>query len=189
MLNQIEGQHLTDFIEKYKPDEKVLGILRIAMGFVFLWPFLDKLFGLGFATAPENSWLAGASPTQGFLQFYGVNQNSPFAFIFADGLGSMYQLVDIAYMGMLLFAGLGLMTGILVRLSSISTIIFMVSIYLSEWIINPAAGSMVFNPLIDEHIIYILILGLFLIVPVGNYLGLGKKWSEISFVQKFPILR
>ncbi|WP_455139839.1 hypothetical protein [Candidatus Hodarchaeum mangrovi] len=180
---------MTDLIEKLRLNEKILGILRIAIGFIFLWPFLDKMFGLGFATSPANSWLAGASPTQGFLQIYGINQNSPFAFIFTDGLGSLYQLVDFAYMGMLLFAGIGLMTGIFVRLSSISTIIFLASVYLAEWIINPATGTMVFNPLIDEHIIYILILGLFLVVPVGNYLGLGKKWSELSFVKKFPILK
>jgi thiosulfate dehydrogenase [quinone] large subunit len=177
------------FLEQYKIDEKVLGILRIAMGFVFLWPFLDKMFGLRFATAPENSWLAGASPTKGFLQLYGVNQNSPFAFIFSDTLGSMYQLVDIAYMAMLLFAGVGLMTGVFVRLSSLSTIIFMASIYLSAWIINPAEGVAIYNPLIDEHIIYILILAFFLIKPVGNYLGLGERWSSLSFVEKYPILK
>ena len=178
-----------NFLEKYKIEQNVLGVLRIAMGFVFLWPFLDKLFGLGFGTAPENSWLAGASPTKGFLQFYGVNQNSPFAFIFSDTLGSMYQLMDIVYMAMLLFAGLGLMTGIFVRLSSISTIIFMASIYLSAWIINPAEGAAVYNPLIDDHIIYIIILALFLVRPVGDYLGLGKKWSSLSFVEKYPILK
>jgi thiosulfate dehydrogenase [quinone] large subunit len=177
------------FLEQNKIEEKVLGILRIAMGFVFLWPFLDKMFGLGFSTTPENSWLAGASPTKGFLQLYGVNQNSPFAFLFSDALGNMYQLVDIVYMAMLLFAGVGLMTGIFVRLSSLSTIIFMASIYLSAWIINPAEGVAVFNPLIDDHIIYIIILALFLIIPVGNYLGFGKKWSSFSFVEKYPILK
>ncbi|MFX0013035.1 MAG: hypothetical protein ACFFB2_04340 [Promethearchaeota archaeon] len=180
---------MTSKLEKYKFDHVTLGVLRIAMGFVFLWPFLDKMFGLGFATAPENSWLAGASPTQGFLQFYGVNQNSPFAFLFSDVLGNTYQLVDIAYMGMLLFAGIGLISGVLVRLSSISTIIFLASVYLSEWIIAPAEGTMVFNPLIDEHIIYILVLLLFIIVPVGNYLGLGEKWSKLSFVERIPILK
>lgn len=177
------------FLEKYKIEEKVLGILRIAMGFVFLWPFLDKMFGLGFATAPENSWLAGASPTKGFLQIYGVNQNSPFAFFFNGLLGDMYQIVDVVYMSMLLFAGIGLMTGIFVRLSSLSTAIFMLSIYLSSWIINPAEGSQVFNPLIDDHIIYAIILVLFLVIPVGNYLGLGERWSKLSFVEKFPILK
>jgi thiosulfate dehydrogenase [quinone] large subunit len=175
--------------EKNNLDQVTLGVLRIAMGFVFLWPFLDKMFGLGFATTPENSWLAGTSPTQGFLNFYGVNQNSPFAFLFSDVLGNTYQLVDIAYMGMLLFAGIALMSGVLVRLSSISTIIFLISVYLSEWIIAPAEGTMVFNPLIDDHIIYILVLLLFIIVPVGNYLGLGEWWSRFSFVEKYPILR
>ena len=170
-------------------EQITLGVLRIAMGFVFLWPFLDKMFGLGFATSPENSWLAGASPTQGYLNFYGVNQNSPFAFLFSDFLGNTYQLVDIVYMAMLLFAGIGLMSGVLVRLSSISTIIFMASIYLSSWIIAPAEGTMVFNPLIDDHIIYILVLLLFIIVPVGNYLGLGERWSKLSFVEKYPILK
>jgi thiosulfate dehydrogenase [quinone] large subunit len=147
------------------------------------------MFGLGFATAPQNSWLAGASPTQGYLQFFGVNQNSPFAFIFSDTLANMYQIVDIVYMAMLLFAGIGLMTGIFVRLSSISTIIFMASIYLAAWIINPAEGSSVFNPLIDDHIIYIIVLALFLVRPVGDYLGLGKRWSSLSFVEKYPILK
>ncbi|MFX1505078.1 MAG: DoxX family protein [Promethearchaeota archaeon] len=166
-----------------------LGVLRIAMGFVFLWPFLDKMFGLGFATTPENSWLAGSSPTQGFLNFYGVNQNSPFAFLFSDILGNAYQLVDIAYMAMLLFAGIALISGVFIRLSSISTIIFLASVYLSAWIIAPAQGTAVYNPLIDEHIIYILVLLLFIFVPVGNYLGLGERWSRLSLVEKYPILK
>jgi hypothetical protein len=28
----------------------VLGILRLAIGFIFLWAFFDKLLGLGFST-------------------------------------------------------------------------------------------------------------------------------------------
>lgn len=180
---------MSTIFEEKKIDQKVLGILRIAMGFTFLWPFLDKLFGLGFGTAPENSWLAGASPTQGFLNYYGVNQNSPFAFLFSDTLGSMYQLVDIVYMGMLLVTGICLIAGVFVRLSSIATIIFMVSIYLSQWIINPALGTTVYNPLVDDHIIYILILAVFIFIPVGKYLGLGERWSKFSLVEKYPILK
>lgn len=180
---------MNTIFEEKKINEKILGVLRIAMGFLFLWPFLDKLFGLGFGTSPANSWLAGASPTQGYLSFYGVNQNSPFAFLFNDTLGSMYQLVDIAFMGMLLFAGVGLITGVFVRLSSLSTIIFMVSVYLSAWIINPEVGTAVYNPLIDDHIIYAIILAFFIFVPVGNYLGLGERWSKLSIVEKFPILK
>ena len=42
-------------------------VLRLMMGLIFLWAFVDKLLGLGFATKPENSWLNGGSPTSGFL--------------------------------------------------------------------------------------------------------------------------
>jgi thiosulfate dehydrogenase [quinone] large subunit len=42
--------------------------LRIALGWIMLWPLLDKLFGLGFATTAEKAWLTGASPTLGFLK-------------------------------------------------------------------------------------------------------------------------
>ena len=54
------------------------GLLRIAMGWIFLSAFLDKCFGLGFATGrdPEtgaidfgsaDAWINGGSPTDGFL--------------------------------------------------------------------------------------------------------------------------
>ena len=37
------------------------------MGFIFLWAFLDKTFGLGVATPADKAWIAGGSPTTGFL--------------------------------------------------------------------------------------------------------------------------
>ena len=41
----------------------VLGLLRLIIGWVFFWAFIDKVFGLGFATTAEKAWLAGVSPT------------------------------------------------------------------------------------------------------------------------------
>ena len=46
---------------------KALAALRIATGLIFLWAFLDKLFGLGYATPGAKAWIAGGSPTKGFL--------------------------------------------------------------------------------------------------------------------------
>ena len=46
---------------------KALAVLRIATGLIFLWAFLDKLFGLGYATPGAKAWIAGGSPTKGFL--------------------------------------------------------------------------------------------------------------------------
>jgi thiosulfate dehydrogenase [quinone] large subunit len=67
-----------------------LGILRLAVGFIFLWAFFDKLLGLGFSTCfdPQTktinyfcnqAWIKGGSPTFGFLKFA---TKGPFAGIF-----------------------------------------------------------------------------------------------------------
>lgn len=77
--------------------------LRLAMGFIFLWAFLDKVFGLGFATTAEKAWINGGSPTTGFLSF-GVK--GPFAEIFHNLAGVM--VVDWMFMLGLLFTGLTL---------------------------------------------------------------------------------
>jgi len=45
----------------------VMAGLRLALGWVFLWAFLDKLFGLGHETAAKNAWIDGGNPTKGFL--------------------------------------------------------------------------------------------------------------------------
>ncbi|HEV2634497.1 MAG TPA: hypothetical protein VGX23_05090, partial [Actinocrinis sp.] len=44
-----------------------IAIVRIGTGFMFLWAFLDKTFGLGYSTASAKAWIHGGSPTKGFL--------------------------------------------------------------------------------------------------------------------------
>ena len=41
-----------------------LGMLRLGFGWALFWSGIDKVFGLGFATTPEQSVLAGVSPTK-----------------------------------------------------------------------------------------------------------------------------
>ncbi len=43
--------------------------VRLSMGWVFLWAFFDKTFGLGHETAAKEAWINGGSPTKGFLAF------------------------------------------------------------------------------------------------------------------------
>jgi Family of unknown function (DUF6081) len=43
--------------------------LCIALGWVFPWAFLDKAFGLGFATERADAWINGGSPTFACLNF------------------------------------------------------------------------------------------------------------------------
>ncbi|MEA3166363.1 MAG: thiosulfate dehydrogenase (quinone) large subunit, partial [Thermoplasmata archaeon] len=37
-------------------------LLRIALGWIFFWPFLDKTFGLGFRTPHDGAWIRGGHP-------------------------------------------------------------------------------------------------------------------------------
>ena len=67
---------------------RIWGVLRLSIGWVFLWAFLDKLLALGFASGrnPETgvadrfgdaAWIYGGSPTDGFLKF-GLHTKEPF---------------------------------------------------------------------------------------------------------------
>ncbi|MFX0124993.1 MAG: hypothetical protein ACFFAE_15280 [Candidatus Hodarchaeota archaeon] len=164
---------LKSFVEKYKFEQYLLGFLRIAYGFEFLWAFFDKLLGLGINTTPENSFLAGGSPTEGYL-LYVTNPNSPFAPIFNGPDAVLLQLgilVDLAYMGMLLVGGVTLITGIGVRIGGFSTAMFFFSVWLSS--IPPE-----FNPILEEHFLQMWILIFFAISSSGYWLGLGERWHH-----------
>lgn len=125
---------------------KILRIIRVCMGFIFLWAFFDKTFGLGFATTPAKSWLAGGSPTSGFL---GNAVKGPFAELFRSMAG--VSLVDWLFMIGLLLIGVSLLFGIYVRLGALGGIILLLLMYLA---VLPPEN----NPIIDDHIIYALVL-------------------------------
>ena len=52
---------------------KFLAVFRVVLGFEFLWAFLDKTFGLGYATPAARAWINGGSPTKGFLSRVAVD--------------------------------------------------------------------------------------------------------------------
>ncbi|EKD86963.1 MAG: hypothetical protein ACD_37C00089G0001 [uncultured bacterium] len=147
------------------------------MSFILLWGFFDKLFGLGFATESNKSWLLGISPTTGFLS---NAPDGPFAPIFNSLSGNI--VVDILFMGGLLLVGAALLLGIGMKIATYSGALMMFLIYLSLF---PPEN----NPLIDEHIVYITILIGLAIRSEKKKFGFGKKWSEIKLVKKYPILK
>ena len=125
--------------------------LRFVMSFIFLWAFFDKLFGLGFATTSEKAWIHGGSPTTGFLS---GAVKGPFAPIFHSLAG--LAIVDWLFMLGLLFIGLTLLFNKYVFWGAVAGIIMMILMWLA--LLLPAN-----NPIIDEHIVYALVLALFAI--------------------------
>lgn len=168
--------------------DKVWGITRIGLGFIFLWAFLDKLFGLGFATCRdaasdtvnvlcERAWLEGGSPTSGFLQH---GTSGPLADIYQNLAGNVF--IDWLFMLGLLGIGLALILGIGMRIAVVSGVLMMLMMYTAAL---PPAN----NPIIDDHIIYALVLVGLLRVNSSQQLGLGSTWSKTDLVKKYPVLR
>jgi len=144
------------------------GLSRISLGFIFLWAFLAKL----------PAWISGTSPTTGFLG----NATTGVLSQFFSGL-SGNGIVDHMYMWGLMLVGIALIFGISMKLATIGGSLMMLLIYLSVSL--PPEH----NPLIDEHIIYILLLNLIYINNAGESIGLQKYWRKLSSVQALPIFK
>ena len=156
----------------YKKAWYMLALTRIATGFVFLWAFFDKTFGLGFATESAKAWVNGGSPTAGFLKF-GVNPESPFKDLFTGLAGNAW--VDWLFMLGLLGIGLALVLGIGLRVAAVSGTILLVLMWLA---LLPLEN----NPLIDDHIIYAIMLWVFALSR--REWSLTDWWLSQDFVKK-----
>ena len=160
----------------HSSQEYLLAALRITLSLILLWAFFDKLLGLGFATAPDKSWLAGNSPTSGFL----LNAaHGPLKEFYSGLAGSV--IVDWLFMLGLLLIGLCLLLGIGVRIAGYSGALLMFLMWTS--LIPPAN-----HPFLDEHIVYLFLFLLLAASHSGRYLGLGKWWQGTSLVRRYPVL-
>ena len=162
-------------LEHRRPGRFALAVLRLATGFIFLWAFLDKAFGLGFATPAERAWIAGGTPSQGYLHSDSVR--GPLQPFFAD-IAS--PLTDVLFMLGLLGIGVAVMLGIGLRISAVAGTIMMVLMYLAEWPFAAGTGST--NPAVDYHIIYALALIVVAETAAGDTWGLGRWWKSLPFV-------
>ncbi|HEX4815523.1 MAG TPA: hypothetical protein VFV66_22495, partial [Nonomuraea sp.] len=97
------------------PVDYVWAIARISIGWVFLWAFLDKTFGWGFATPANRAWIEGGSPTTGFLKGTGENALGGF---FSALAGQAW--VDWLFMAGLLGIGLALILGVGTRIAAVT---------------------------------------------------------------------
>jgi len=148
----------------------------MALGWVFLWAFLDKTFGLGYATPTENAWIDGGSPTSGFLG--GVE--GPFADFFQGLAGNAF--VDWLFMLALLGIGLAFILGIGMRIAAASAVVLLVLMWM-------AVLPIVNNPFLDDHLVYALVAVGLAASSAGDTWGFGKAWASTHLVTRYPILR
>jgi len=149
---------------------------RIGMGFIFLWAFVDKLFGFGYATPADKGWVDGGSPTKGFLS----GAEGPFSGFYQNIAGTTFA--NVAFMLGLAAIGTALLLGIGMRLAAGAGALMLIMMY--TVVLPPTT-----NPLIDDHLILaVLLIGL-AAAGAGNTFGLGHRWAATPFVTRQPWLK
>ncbi|MET9258600.1 hypothetical protein [Amycolatopsis sp. NPDC004079] len=153
-----------------------LAVLRIAAGLLFLWPFADKLFGLGYATPAAGAWLHGGSPTNGFLSKVDAG---PFASMFHAWAGTWWA--DWLFMLSLLGIGLALVAGAGLRIAAVSGTALLVLMWAAEWPLARTTGAGApthsTNPILDYHLLYALVLIALAATCAGDTWGIGRRWA------------
>ncbi len=160
--------------------------LRLALGSQFLWAFLDKLFGLGYATPSERAWTHGGSPTTGFLE----GASGPLQGFFHSLSG--IAAVDWLFMAALLGIGTALLLGVALRPAAVSGVLLLTLMWFAVWPPGTLADGVATrstNPLVDDHVISAF--GLVVVALLaGRTAGwLGSRWSALPIVEAQPWLR
>ena len=162
---------------------KFLAIVRVVVGFEFLLAFLDKTFGLGYATPAERAWINGGSPTKGFLSRVAVG---PLEGTFHAIAGATWA--DWLFMVGLLGIGLALLFGIGLRITAVSGTVMMLGMWAAEWplakVTSAGEPTMSTNPFMEYHVIYALVLIALALTYAGHTWGLGRLWARLPFVQR-----
>ncbi|MYV44127.1 DoxX family membrane protein [Streptomyces sp. SID2888] len=166
----------------------VAASLRLLTGFVFLWAFLDKAFGLGYATPSGKGWVDGGSPTKGFLS--GVAAG-PMQSTFHSWAGQTWA--DWMFMAGLLGVGLALIGGVALRIAALGGTAMMALMWIAEWPpakqLSDGTPTMSTNPFVDYHVIYAVVLIALAAVSAGDAFGLGRLWARLPVVRDNRWLR
>lgn len=161
-------------------------LIRLSLATTFLWAFADKLLALGFATGRDDAgtahilgsaaWIKGGSPTKGYLSFAA---EGPLAGLAHDLAG--VPVIDWLFMLGLLGVGLALLLGIGLRAAAVAGTTLLLTIRA----VAPVPEN---NPVMDEHVIYALILFGLVVVRAGDRWGFGARWRASRLVERFPFL-
>ncbi|WP_212995025.1 DoxX family membrane protein, partial [Actinoplanes auranticolor] len=143
-----------------KATRYTLAGLRLALGWVFLWAFIDKMFGLGLATPAKGAWIDGGSPTAGFL---GKAVAGPFEGVYHGIAGAAWA--DWLFMIGLAAIGTALILGIGMRLAAAAGSLLLVLMWTA---VLPPEN----NPFMDDHLVYAGVLAVLALTAAGDTLGL-----------------
>ena len=155
----------------------VFALARISLGWVFLWAFIDKMWGLGHETTSKQAWINGGHPTKGFLKMAAAGPLKSFYNGFAGATWADYLfMIGLAGIGIALILGIGM------RIAAASGVVLLVMMWSA---VLPPAN----NVFMDDHLIYALLLAGLALTAAGDTLGIGRWWGDTALVRRFPILK
>lgn len=153
---------------------KLLAGMRILIGWTFMWPFFDKLFGLGYGTEAARSVVEGGAPAQGYM----INATSgPFKEVFVWMAETFGSLADFLFMFGLFGIGLAMLTGAGLKIAAWGGALLMAFMYLAALPIGQANMGFT-NPITDSHWIEAFVLLVCAYSLSGDTWGLGRWWGE-----------
>ena len=166
MSHSIDSDHDHGLVRVGGFGQFMFAVTRVGIGFIFLWAFLDKLFGFGRSTKEANAWINGGSPTQGYL--------SSLKGTFADGFKDIAGKTWADWLFMIGLAGLGvaLIFGIAMYIAAITGTILLGLMWLT-------ALPIATNPFLDDHLIYA-----FIIIAIAAS-GAGLRYSLAPLWRRF----
>jgi len=177
-VHDVDTKHPADGIVTFEEEivrsawaRRFLAIMRLVMGWTFMWAFVDKLFGLGFATPSERAWINGGTPAQGFMKA-GAESDNPFAQFFANIAGPWS---DWLFMIGLFGIGLALLTGAGLKIAAWTGTALLLFMYLAQFPLYEESAT---NPITDSHWIEALALIVVAATYAGDTWGLGKWWGR-----------
>ena len=145
----------------------ILAVLRVALGWVFLYAGITKLMNPAWSAA---GYLTHA---QAFTGLYGW-------FASSANIGWVNAVNEWG----LTLLGVSLILGIGVRLSSVLGIGLMALYYLPLGFPHPSATAYI----VDEHVIYASVLLLFAVLRAGRAHGLDAWCADLTICRRFPRL-
>lgn len=141
-------------------------LLRLVLGWLYFYAGITKVLNPDWSAA---GYLKGAKMFPEFYQWLTT--------------GAILPIINFVNEWGLTLLGVSLIFGIFVRFSSFLGIILMALYYL------PILDFPYPNPhsfLVDEHIVYILVLLVFITARAGRIWGLDRKIAQSNFFSRFP---
>lgn len=163
-------------IDKTESVNIVKGASRFIMGWIFFWPFLDKMFGLGHETPAGMGLIDGFSPTSFVTQI----ADGWFKDFFISIGGN--PVTDFLFMAGLLLIGLTMIVGITSKITTISGCAFCFVLYLAEF---PPKTALI----LDYHLVFILFMIVLYLFGTYETYSLMKWWKKMPIVRDYAVLQ